>query len=97
MIIRKIRNNIVTKIPKDFGSSFVKESYDEASMASYSSAKQEIAESTAVIDVEPIIVPETGEVIESGSGDSLAPEKTAEGESDGTAANVEDREKPSFV
>ena len=54
MIIRKIRNNIVKKIPKDFGSPAIFESYSETDDESYRNNKNLIAERTAVIEVEPI-------------------------------------------
>lgn len=56
MIVRKIRNNIVKKIPKDFGSPAVFESYSEATSEGYSNTKNMITDNTAVIEVEPIEV-----------------------------------------
>lgn len=56
MIIRKIRNNIVKKIPKDFGSPAIFESFSEASDDGYTQTKRAIEERTGIIDVEPIVV-----------------------------------------
>jgi hypothetical protein len=42
MIIRKMRNNVVKKIPKDFGSAFVEMKYDEAEDGSLASIRREI-------------------------------------------------------
>ncbi|MGG4036092.1 hypothetical protein ABEV74_20590 [Paenibacillus cisolokensis] len=56
MIIRKIRNNIVKKIPKDFGNAFVEMLHSEATDDTYSAVRQEIAENAnrEVIDIEPL-------------------------------------------
>lgn len=55
MIIRKMRNNVVKKIPKDFGNAFVELTYHEAVDDTYAEVKREIAEHAngEVIDVEP--------------------------------------------
>lgn len=57
MIIRKMRNNIVKKIPKDFGSPAVYESFSEASDDGYLNTKRIIEEKTAAIEVDPIEPP----------------------------------------
>ena len=70
MIIRKMRNNIVKKIPKDFGSSFVDEIYNENSdetyktyNAEYSVVDEEPLEPVALIDAGGVKVDaETGEI-----------------------------------
>jgi hypothetical protein len=61
MIIRKMRNNVVKKIPKDFGNAFVELTYTEATDESYAEVKREIAEhaNATVIDVEPSSPQET--------------------------------------
>ena len=96
MIIRKIRNNIVTKIPKDFSCSAIKESFDEVSMTGYSSAKMEIEDRTAIIDVEPIDSPEPDENVSEGNGVSETQENPSQVNSDARIDNIESREKPSF-
>jgi hypothetical protein len=96
MIIRKIRNNIVTKIPKDFSSPFVKESFDEVTMTGYSSAKTEIENRTAIIDVEPINSHELDENVPEGSGDKKVEENPSEPNSDARIENVDARTKPNF-
>jgi hypothetical protein len=55
MLIRKMRNNAVKKIPKDFGSAFVELTYQEATDETYAEVQREIAENAngKVIDVEP--------------------------------------------
>lgn len=55
MIIRKMRNNVVKKIPKDFGNAFVEMTYDEAEDDSYSRVRREVNEhaNQELIDVEP--------------------------------------------
>jgi hypothetical protein len=50
MIIRKMRNNITKKIPKDFGSSFVDEIYNENSDETYKTYNAEYS----VVDEEPL-------------------------------------------
>ena len=50
MIIRKMRNNIVKKIPKDFSSSFVSEIYNENSDESYKTYNAEYIE----VDEQPL-------------------------------------------
>ena len=50
MIIRKMRNNIVKKIPKDFSSSFVSEIYNENSDESYKTYTAEYVE----VDEQPL-------------------------------------------
>lgn len=70
MIIRKMRNNITKKIPKDFGSSFVDEIYNENSdetyrtyNAEYSIVEDEPLEPVALIDAGGVKVDaETGEI-----------------------------------
>ena len=54
MIIRKIRNNIVKKIPKDFGSPAVYESFSDASNEGYVDNKRIIIDDTATQVIEPI-------------------------------------------
>ncbi|MBD1223260.1 hypothetical protein [Virgibacillus halodenitrificans] len=44
MIIRKMRNNIVKKIPKDFGNAFIGMNYDEATDETQRQARKEINE-----------------------------------------------------
>lgn len=56
MIIRKMRNNIVKKIPKDFGSPAIFESFNVSSDEGYGNVRKSIEEKTGVIDVEAIDV-----------------------------------------
>lgn len=44
MLIRKMRNNVVKRIPKDFGSAFVQAKYNETTDEEYKEAKREIAD-----------------------------------------------------
>lgn len=54
MIIRKMRNNIVKKIPKDFGHAYVEMTYHAATDETVAEVQQEIAENAnqEVIDIE---------------------------------------------
>lgn len=102
MIVRKIRNNIVKKIPKDFGSPAIFESFSEASFEGYSNVKQAIEERTGVIDVEPISVSES----ESGTQPEETPNTRVDNRSgaenpstEPSAApdiNPDERKKPNF-
>jgi hypothetical protein len=61
MVIRKMRNNIVKKIPKDFGSAFIEMVHDAVTNEeSYSSVQREIAEkaNTVPIDIKAEVAPE---------------------------------------
>ncbi|SMF88073.1 hypothetical protein SAMN05661091_4098 [Paenibacillus uliginis N3/975] len=55
MIIRKMRNNLVKKIPKDFGSAFVELIHDQASDGDYAAVREEITEraNREPIDIKP--------------------------------------------
>ena len=54
MIIRKMRNNIVKKIPKDFGNSFIEMTYHETTDETVAKVRREIAghANSELIDVE---------------------------------------------
>ncbi|MEC0169871.1 hypothetical protein [Paenibacillus graminis] len=54
MLIRKMRNNLVKKIPKDFGSAFVEMLNNEVSDPDFTSVNREIAENA---NSEPIDIP----------------------------------------
>lgn len=55
MLIRKMRNNVVKKIPKDFGNAFVELTYQEAADETYSEVKREIQQHAngEIIDIDP--------------------------------------------
>ncbi|WP_020615783.1 hypothetical protein [Paenibacillus daejeonensis] len=55
MLIRKMRNNVVKKIPKDFGNGYLELIHSEATDSDYSAVRQEINEQAnrEVIDLEP--------------------------------------------
>ena len=54
MIIRKMRNNIVKKIPKDFGNAFVEMTYHETEDENFARVRKEVSENAnqELIDVE---------------------------------------------
>ena len=102
MIIRKIRNNIVKKIPKDFGSPAVFESFSESSNEDYSANKQVIIEHTAIHEI-PSIESQGAETEPQGENkaeDTPKVEPTEkepqEGKSEPQTADVDNREKPNF-
>ena len=99
MIIRKIRNNIVKKIPKDFGSSLAQETYTEATNDEYRMAKNEIIEHTAAIEIEPIAensleIPSDGEELERDS--IIEPMEKENTQRANDEVNLEGRQKPNF-
>jgi hypothetical protein len=55
MLIRKMRNNIVKKIPKDFGNAFIEMVHSEATDPEYTAIRKEINENAnqEIIDIEP--------------------------------------------
>ncbi|MDB4865918.1 MAG: hypothetical protein JWR03_251, partial [Cohnella sp.] len=61
MLIRKMRNNVVKKIPKDFGSAFVEMIHAESTDESYISVRRQIDENAnkEQIDIEPDVKPES--------------------------------------
>lgn len=102
MIIRKIRNNIVKKIPKDFGSPAALESYSEATDEGYSRTKRLIESEAAAITIEPIAAPESAggaqsEVESEVDREDGRPENLNTEPSEGkTGADVDNRTKPNF-
>lgn len=109
MILRKMQNNVVKKIPKDFGHSLVQEAYSETTDENYRHAKEEIIDSTGVVDVEDFSVIEPpnnreDELVESENEDSnmeesLEHKDSTEGENDGQISidsTLEGRHKPDF-
>lgn len=60
MIVRKMRNNVVKKIPKDFGNAFVELTYSDVVDETQAEVRREIAENAnrEVIDVTPTAPPQ---------------------------------------
>lgn len=102
MIIRKIRNNIVKKIPKDFGSPAIYESFSESSNEDYSTNKRVILDQTASYEVASLEATEgeNSPQSEFKSEDSRIidqkQEEAQEAKSEPQGADVDNREKPSF-
>ena len=102
MIIRKIRNNIVKKIPKDFRHPAVFESYSEASSDGYANTKQIILENTATSEVPTIEA--LGGTVDTQSGEVKEPireveENTNEPQErnfEAQGGDVDNRVKPNF-
>ena len=67
MIIRKMRNNIVKKIPKDFSSSYVAEIYNENSDETYKSYNEEYVEVDET-ELEPLTLSD-GTKVDAGTGE----------------------------
>ncbi|WP_176705859.1 hypothetical protein [Paenibacillus hemerocallicola] len=94
MIIRKMRNNIVKKVPKDFGNAFVELTYQEASDEAYAEVKREIAEhaNREVIDVSPAGA--SPEPASTASQEEEAPPKPEPTQDNPANPNIGDAEKP---
>lgn len=60
MVIRKMRNNVVKKIPKDFGSAFIEMIHSEATDDTYTVVQHEIAANanSEPIDITPVETPQ---------------------------------------
>jgi hypothetical protein len=73
MIIRKMRNNVVKKIPKDFGNAYIEMTYQDSTDEDLKRVNREITENanTQTIDVQGEVVDET----EQGQPDPTEPEK----------------------
>ncbi len=65
MIERKLRNNAIKKIPKDFANGAMETMFEEATDDVYRAAAQEIAEHANSVPVDVTVDEETGEVTES--------------------------------
>lgn len=102
MIIRKIRNNIVKKIPKDFGSPAVYESFSESSNEDYSATKRVIIDQTATHEIASIehedakSEPQSENKAEAIEKVEPIGNEPQEAKSEPHGADVENREKPSF-
>lgn len=95
MILRKMRNNVTKKIPKDFGSSFTMERFEEMTNDEYANVKAEIIDGTATEVIGEIAPPESAEepqepIYGNGQG-NLHP-----AEENRPQASVEGRVKPDF-
>ena len=74
MIIRKMRNNIVKKIPKNFASSLEAEIYNENSDDSYKAFKEEIIEAEATPLQDALIGDKSENVIDTNTGEIIKPQ-----------------------
>ncbi|WP_338230829.1 hypothetical protein [Lactiplantibacillus paraxiangfangensis] len=83
MIIRKMRNNVVKKIPKDFSNGLAVQTYEETTNESLKQARRDVTESANQLDFDESVekpeakepqgdrdVTENGEIIEPDSADS---------------------------
>ena len=96
MITRKIRNNIINKIPKDFKNPVIMEAYDEVTNDEYRKVIDVINEETASKEIElhgAHFESDTGEIIESGATGTVEENYS---QNANLEPNIEDRKKPSF-
>lgn len=104
MIIRKMRNNIVKKIPKDFGSPYVQESYDQTTDTHYRNVIDIVNDETAskAIDITgDLQTPPEGAQIDALTGEMLSGDTRVQERQNGAqepfkSADIEGRQKPNF-
>lgn len=89
MIIRKMRNNIVKRIPKDFSNGLIASFYEEESNESVRNARREVNDNANSQDFEAI---ESDGVVE---GEVVESEEPSESISDETVDNSSEREAES--
>lgn len=95
MLIRKMRNNVTRKIPKDFGSSYAMEKFEEMTNDAYANVKQEIIDGASAVIVEEIA---PSDEQEGGSEAFLVEPRRETGEEARMAAEgVTERLKPDFA
>lgn len=97
MIIRKMRNNIVKKIPKDFGNAFIEMTYHEATDETYAEVHREIAANAnrEPIDVEAQPAPdEAKEQSDLDHQSEPQPTDAPQPESERPAAKAQKADKP---
>lgn len=58
MIVRKMRNNVVKKIPKDFSNGFVATEYEKATDESYRATRRDVTENANTVDFDTIQKPQ---------------------------------------
>lgn len=85
MLIRKMRNNIVKKIPKDFGNAFVELTYSETSDDAAERVRREINENAnrEIIEIEPLKPQEEQEPVTEPEEVIESPVETEDSESEG--------------
>lgn len=71
MILRKMRNNITKKIPKDFGNAYVTNQYDEATDEDYARVRKDITEQANRIplDIEAPTAQVVEQTVDMGAGE----------------------------
>jgi hypothetical protein len=58
MIVRKMRNNVVKKIPKDFSNGFVATEYEKATDESYRATRRDVTDNANSVDFDSITKPQ---------------------------------------
>ncbi|WP_461213849.1 hypothetical protein [Lacticaseibacillus sp. GG6-2] len=58
MIVRKMRNNVVNKIPKDFSNGFVATEYEKATDESYRATRRDVTDNANSVDFDSIAKPQ---------------------------------------
>ena len=93
MIIRKMRNNIMKKIPKDFGSSAVAQAYYTVDDALYREVQQEIAENGNAEE----FVPEPPQIEEKPASKTVADVTTGQKQKEPVPAEKKGQPLPDFM
>lgn len=108
MIIRKMQNNVVKKIPKDFGNALSQESYYVGTDEGYKDAKRNIVESNATVEVLDMKALEGGDFVQnepltdktpvSGTSEPTVNKNPSAGnfEPDASVVDPANRTKPNF-
>ena len=79
MILRKMRNNITKKIPKDFGNAYVTNQYDEATDEEYARVRKDITDHANAIPLDFDVPPTPHTVIDQPPVDTSTGEIVREG------------------
>ncbi|WP_212758509.1 hypothetical protein [Paenibacillus sinopodophylli] len=95
MLIRKMRNNVVKKIPKDFGNAFVEMVHSEATDEGYTATRREISDNA---NTEPIDVEFEARTVSLDESETVQHQEVAQpAKSSETQTNTEDQGKPEKI
>ncbi|QPI89311.1 hypothetical protein I3F57_06080 [Lacticaseibacillus paracasei subsp. tolerans] len=95
MIVRKMRNNVVKKIPKDFSNGFVATEYDHATDDNYKAMRKDVTEHANRVDFSDVPKPKAIEV-STPVPQAPEPEKTADQAVDHETGEITDQKQTSL-
>lgn len=90
MILRKMRNNVVKKIPKDFSNGFVATEYDHATDDNYKAMRKDVTEHANRVDFDDVPKPKAIEV------NTPAPQPAPEKAVDHETGEITDQQQTSL-